>query len=72
MLKKSKLKRLPPSNTWIANALSDYQPLQTLLIKYPNAICVQDNTTYILNEAVKDKNGNLLDLKQKSSLIYLT
>lgn len=56
------------SDDWISQALSDYEPLQTLKKEYPNTEMVENNTKYILNETEKDKNGNILAVKKREFL----
>lgn len=56
----------PVTNDWIAEYLADYKPLQTLLEEYPDTELVQQNTTYILNENIEDKEGNVIKSDQKA------
>ncbi|WP_312698849.1 hypothetical protein [Sedimentibacter sp.] len=51
---------------WISKALSDYEPLQSMLEQYPNAEKVQSNIKYVLTETIKDKDGEILNITQKN------
>lgn len=58
---------------WISQALSDYEPLQSLINEYPETVLIQNDTEYILNETKKDKDGNILETNRKnfSSLLSM-
>ncbi len=52
-------------DNWISESLSDYEPLQTLIKKHPEAKMVENSTKYILTEITKDKEGNVLEANEK-------
>jgi|GEM_PF-1627209 len=56
------------SDDWISQALSDYEPLQTLKKEYPDTEMVENTTKYILNETEEDKDGNTLAVKKREFL----
>lgn len=54
------------SDDWISKSLIDYEPLQNLLLEYPDASKVEDKTSYILDVTTKNSKGDILKKEKKT------